>query len=106
VDTSKIQPGDLLEVRMKAGERRSDGRWCVLAADRGWLSSVSPEDILSHTPAPRPLSVGDRVRSRGFGNHVAARGTIRHIIGDRAWVAWDAGGDSVRRLSELVPSDA
>ena len=45
---------------------------------------------------PKPLAVGDEALWK------TSRGTIEHIIDQRAWVVFDDGSDSVIALSDLT----
>lgn len=65
VDVSKINPGDVVGVRVF---RLCDEE--TVAADAGWAmpTIIKRSAIVSHTPAPRPaLKVGDRVVSPSTG---------------------------------------
>lgn len=102
VDFSSIRPGDRVAV------------WSVVSATDGKMVRLRPQSfcgaggeqwasfdlIAAHEPQP----LGPNTPVKYVGNPVSIRGRIRHIIGDKAWVAWssDSGGwEDVTPLSRL-----
>lgn len=100
VDITKIQPGDEITIRCRAYERRADG-WVVRALSDAKDTYIKPEYIIGH--APKPLAVGDRVRSNQYGAVVL---TILAIDEEWAWLR-DSGCWRVQcPLSGLTPAEA
>ena len=75
-----IKSGDVLEVRVLAYNRLSDRPRARLENDLFDL------EILSHTPAPEPLKVGDRVRHK---ERPMYEGEITAIGRKAALVMWE-----------------
>lgn len=86
IDISKVKPGD--KVTMKEGTViavRDLGAVYPISIDFGGdASSFSPNSIATHTPAPKPLVPGNRVK---WGAGPAEMiGEIKAIDGDDAWI--------------------
>lgn len=103
IDLSKIQPGDELTVRVKVA-RLHLHRQCgpgpgveveVSLPDRSYVNTDTVEirldDIVSHTPAPKKLAVGDRVRNARCKNFPPGYqgGEIMAIVDGWAMVRFD-----------------
>jgi hypothetical protein len=87
VPDAPIRVGDEVTVRAKVRAVYEDGKVCVSVKENGYDVMILSEEIASHTPAPRPLKVGDRVAS-GSGRiwRIAA------IDDDAAWCKSEDSG--------------
>lgn len=94
-----LQDGDAVTVKAIYKQRSFDFVDVILAG------SIHPfrvpfDGIATHTPKPRPLAPGDRVR---FSNSApSVTGPILALHGNTAWVAWeDDSNPSTEYLSKL-----
>ena len=96
VDISKIKIGDTVTIRASVtysqhGELRIDLGGCRIP--------LQEDEIVTHTPKPRPIEVGDRVRHR---DDLGVFGTIVCIADEEAWLRYNGGGHCTYRLENLV----
>lgn len=99
---NKYQVGDKLwiEVEITMADYRT--AWVKFGDELGARDEefcIFTDAAKNHIPAPRPLQVGDRCRWKNGGSDTVY--TIRHIIGDEAWVSWGTSTNAVVKLSYL-----
>lgn len=90
ITAADLQPGDEVTIRMLVGEQARHGNpdFAVvrLSGDRGIGNFyVRLVDVVTHTPKPRPLALGDKVKAKGVG-HLAPNSRIIAVQGIYAWI--------------------
>jgi hypothetical protein len=96
VDINKIEVGD--KVTLVPLEVMEIHPTTVKLKSGGGPTYATADMITGHHRKPKEIKVGSRVRVQLPG----VRGTVQHILQDRAWVRWDAGYHTVWKVSELT----
>lgn len=110
VDLSKIRPGDEVTVSTTGVVRSVGDGGMVLKLKGGDFETtftrgeVAALVLVSHTPAPEPLAVGDRVKIKDCGPEYA--GTILGLHESLAWLRFLSGGYTTAEVSGLERVDA
>lgn len=97
VDISKIKPGDKITVEFTVTTNNAfEDYHCIATEDsKGVRYKVLAGDVIGHTPAPRPIKVGDMVHYRG-----GSASWVKAVDGGYAWINF-----GVVRVDELEHVD-
>lgn len=100
IDISKIRPGD--EVTVRAKVLSTDDNDICIKIPNALIASfyVEPEDLATHTPAPREIKVGDLGT---FQNNKLVYEVV-HIRDELAWLS-NRNNDTFAHLSNITHAE-
>lgn len=94
IDISKVQPGDMVTV-VPLEVHSVDAGWVALFMDPDTIVHFNWDQILTHTPAPREIKVGDRVRVTGPVWKMGDDGKVIGLDDGYVYVVWFRGMNAI-----------